>query len=613
MALKMSFFSSNYNGDALRKIEENSNKEFINRLDEGFELLELVFDEQGKVEDFVFLGVNPAYERLTGLKAANIIGKRKKVVAPAAEQRWYDYAIRAVEENKTLGYQYFNPEVNLYFETEFVPLPPNCIAVLFKDVTERKKAGEALIQAKNNLENIIQHAPIAFALFDKDGFLIEVNDAWDKQWQIPRDLVIKKYNVLQSEQVSTTGLIPAIKRVYAGETVRSSELEFDATLEPITRGYGRKRWLSITAYPIKSESGEVTVVVMTEDITRHKKAEKDLMKSEEKYRELYESFNEAFIVTDWEFNVISWNKAAEIVTTVPSKDALGKKVCDVLPEMLNVDVTPYFESLKEKKPARFMMNAVSRQTKKPSVFEISTYPSELGITIIVVDKTEIEESKRLSAIGATAGMVGHDIRNPLQAVLGETYLLKEELTAMPENQTKKEVTESLDTIEENVLYINKIVQDLQDFARPITPEITEANLTNVFANIFKNVKLPDAIRLSVNIKGLEMIRTDSMLLQRALTNLVLNAIQAMPNGGSLEIQGQLKDNKIFITVADTGVGIPEEAKSRLFTPMMTTKAKGQGFGLAVTKRLVEALKGTISFESEKGKGTKFNVELPSST
>ena len=80
---------------------------------------------------------------------------------------------------------------------------------------------------------------------------------------------------------------------------------------------------------------------------------------------MYESFDEAFIVTDWEFNVTNWNKAAERVTTVPAKDALGKKIYEVLPEMLTVDVTPYFESLKEKKPARFMMNVVSRQTKKP--------------------------------------------------------------------------------------------------------------------------------------------------------------------------------------------------------------------------------------------------------
>jgi signal transduction histidine kinase len=154
------------------------------------------------------------------------------------------------------------------------------------------------------------------------------------------------------------------------------------------------------------------------------------------------------------------------------------------------------------------------------------------------------------------------------------------------------------------------VQDLQDYSRPITPEYSEEKLSNVFANIFETINVPDTIMLSINISNSEKIRTDPLLLQRALSNLATNAIQAMPNGGNLEMNGQRKDNLLIITVTDTGVGIPEEVKPKLFTPMMTTKAKGQGFGLAVTKRLIEALKGSISFESEMGEGTKFIVTLP---
>lgn len=473
----MSFFSNVYPADVLRKIQE-SNTRFLNSIDAGFELLELVYDKQANVEDFVFLEVNPAYEKQTGLKAADIIGKRKKHFAPAAEQRWYDYAVQAVKTGKILSYQYFNPKVHVHYDTQFVPLPPDQIAVFFMDITERKKVEQALRE------------------------------------------------------------------------------------------------------------------------------------SEQKYRELYESVDEAFLVTDWELTVINWNKAAERVTTVPAKDALGKKIYEVLPEMQAIDFNPYFESLREKRPTRFMMNVVSRETKKPSVFEISTYPSDLGITIIVQDKTELEEAKRLSVIGATAGMVGHDIRNPLQAVMSETYLLEEELTAMPESKTKQDVKESIESIEKNVAYINKIVQDLQDFSRPIIPEYSEINLSDVIVNVFENINLPKSIKLAIKVHNLEKFRTDPMLLQRALTNLVNNAIQAMPNGGNLEIKCQREDNRAVITVLDTGVGIPEDVKSKLFMPMMTTKAKGQGFGLAVTKRLVEALKGAISFESEQGKGTKFKIDLP---
>ena len=99
-------------------------------------------------------------------------------------------------------------------------------------------------------------------------------------------------------------------------------------------------------------------------------------------------------------------------------------------------------------------------------------------------------------------------------------------------------------------------------------------------------------------------------MRRALTNLINNAIQAMPNGGKLDISGFRKKGEIWISVSDTGIGIPNEVKPNLFAPMVTTKAKGLGLGLAVVKRLIEALDGSITFESKKGKGTKFIIKLP---
>ena len=103
---------------------------------------------------------------------------------------------------------------------------------------------------------------------------------------------------------------------------------------------------------------------------------------------------------------------------------------------------------------------------------------------------------------------------------------------------------------------------------------------------------------------------DPSFLKRVLTNLITNAVQAMPNGGKLTLNAIRKGEKAFITVEDTGPGIPEEVRDKIFTPLFTTKSKGQGFGLAVVKKLTEASNGKVSFETELGKGTKFMIELP---
>jgi PAS domain S-box-containing protein len=337
---------------------------------------------------------------------------------------------------------------------------------------------------------------------------------------------------------------------------------------------------------------------------------KKIQEREQNYRELYDSFGEAFIATDWSLTVIHWNKAAERITTVKAKDALGKKIYDVLPEMLLVDITPYYDQLQEKKPTRFMMNTISRETCREAIFEISSYPSTLGIIVIVEDKTEEERTKRLSAIGQTAGMVGHDIRNPLQAIIGDLYLLSEEIKKLPQNESRQAMQESVESINQNTFYINKIVSDLQDYTRPIKPNLEEINVKAIIESAMVVANIPDKVNTEIIADKNLNLKTDFAYLRRVLTNLMINAVQAMPNGGKLRVSAERKESAVLISVEDTGIGIPEEFKAQIFTPLFTTKSKGQGFGLAVVKRLIEGLNGEITFESKDEKGTKFTIKLP---
>ena len=112
---------------------------------------------------------------------------------------------------------------------------------------------------------------------------------------------------------------------------------------------------------------------------------------------------------------------------------------------------------------------------------------------------------------------------------------------------------------------------------------------------------------------LSQIKADLQLLKRVLINLVTNSVQDMPDGGKLTLTGQVNpEGQVSITVQDTGVGIPDEIKNQIFTPLFTTKPRGQGFGLAVCKRVIDAHGGNISFESTAGKGAIFMIQFPGS-
>ena len=196
---------------------------------------------------------------------------------------------------------------------------------------------------------------------------------------------------------------------------------------------------------------------------------------------------------------------------------------------------------------------------------------------------QLQDSERLAAIGATAGMVGHDIRNPLQAITGDLYLVKTELEELSDNEQKKNAIESLDEIQNNIDYINKIVADLQDYARPLNPRAQETNIKSVLNEIILKNGIPKNIKVSVEVEDkAERIMADPDYLKRIVSNLTLNAVQAMPNGGELTIRAfsDKQTNDTLITVKDTGVGIPEDVKPKLFTPMMTTKAKGSRIRLS---------------------------------
>jgi signal transduction histidine kinase len=206
-------------------------------------------------------------------------------------------------------------------------------------------------------------------------------------------------------------------------------------------------------------------------------------------------------------------------------------------------------------------------------------------------------------------MIGHDLRNPLQGIAGIVYLAKKNFESR-KAADRKAGAALLDTIEEQVMYMDKIVSDLQDYAQPLAPQLTETNLPNLIRQTLSTIKIPETVKVSMKIEKLaNNAMIDSTLMMRTLTNLVINAIQAMPKRGKLTIRTRNRGDSIFLTVEDTGVGIPRKNLTKIFNPFFTTKAKGQGLGLAVCKRLVEAQGGTITVKSKPRKGSAITIKL----
>jgi len=342
---------------------------------------------------------------------------------------------------------------------------------------------------------------------------------------------------------------------------------------------------------------------------------KKLDEAVKKQAELIDLSPDAIIIKKPDDTVTFWNLGAEKLYGWTKAQAIGQKTRALFKTQSSILLGELEEQLKQKGK---WAGELIHETKLGRTVYVQSYWlakfDNLGkieeILESNVDITERKDAERLAAIGATAGMVGHDVRNPLQTIIGELYLAKKDLTSLPEGETKQNLTETLATIEDQVEYINKIVTDLQDFAKPLSPRKEEINLKTLLQNVLLTIDIPENVKVTQSIEEMPKFKTDTAYIKRILTNLFSNAVQAMPKGGKLTFTAFCKDEKIFLYVEDTGIGIPEEVRNKLFKPLFTTKARGQGFGLAVVKRLTEALNGKITFESEVGKGTRSIIEFP---
>jgi PAS domain S-box-containing protein len=263
-------------------------------------------------------------------------------------------------------------------------------------------------------------------------------------------------------------------------------------------------------------------------------------------------------------------------------------------------------------------NEYTIERKDGSTFPASVYAAPMrrgnrtvglrGIVIDISERKRMEDSllrsERLAAIGQTAAMVGHDLRNPLQGIAGAIHLLEQE------SLTAKERGEMLQLIQDNVEYSDAIVRDLSEYSAEIQLKLAETTPKSIAKDAIKAVKVPKNVTVQDLSEDHPPFRVDPDRMRRVFINLIENAIDTMPQGGTLTISSRQSNGNVEMTFSDTGSGMPDKVLENLWKPLQTTKAKGLGLGLAICKRIVDAHGGSISVKSEVGEGTTLTMQLP---
>jgi signal transduction histidine kinase len=224
-------------------------------------------------------------------------------------------------------------------------------------------------------------------------------------------------------------------------------------------------------------------------------------------------------------------------------------------------------------------------------------------------KGQLQTAERLTAINRVTSGVAHEVKNPLNAMLMHVELARIKLS-----KGDYEVTQQMEIIASEILRLDRVVKTFLDFTRPVEMKSREVQLDGFVSELVELAR-PQAqavgVTVSSDLHAAEgTIVGDSDLLKQAALNIVVNAIEAMPQGGELRFESSMGSEEAEIRISDSGGGIPDDKKDKIFQLYFTTKKKGSGIGLAMTFRIMQLHNGRIDFFSEPGKGTTFILRFP---
>lgn len=338
-----------------------------------------------------------------------------------------------------------------------------------------------------------------------------------------------------------------------------------------------------------------------------------------------ESMASGLVSTDANGRVVTVNSRARRLLGLGDADVAGRDIADVLtlePDLERVGVGPVVRGAKDMTETETTV-LVSGEPMPVALSASSLRDEEGGragtvvlfqdLTEVEALKEEVERARHLASLGRLAAGVAHEVRNPLSSLKGFAQLLRSKFR--PGSAEERYA----DIMIEEVERLDRVVQELLDFAKPVTPDRKPSSLNAIVEEALGLVS-DDAAFRKIDIgkrlaDGLPKALVDPFQIRQALLNIFLNGIEAMGGGGVLTIETALSSDPgapsfVTVDVADTGEGMAPNEIERLFEPFYTTKPRGTGLGLTIVARLVEQNGGQVAVSSEKGKGSTFTMRLP---
>jgi PAS domain S-box-containing protein len=311
--------------------------------------------------------------------------------------------------------------------------------------------------------------------------------------------------------------------------------------------------------------------------------------------------------------------AAEKFLGAPSGHFLGRRVTEIFPSGHPLRQALHIESDELSETASEIELETSQGTKRVgvSVQAIQEDGEKMGAMVTLRDldsiesiNTQLQVSERLAALGKITAGVAHEVKNPLNSMRLWLENLKESLPSDADANSHQAVQ----VLDKEIDRLDAVVKRFLDFTRPMQVKLEQTQLSQLLKEVLE-VARPQLQKANVEMKqslpaDVPEVFVDRDLLKQAVLNLVLNAVDAMPNGGQIRLELTRRGEMAEITVGDTGKGIAPENRQKIFQLFFTTRPGGSGIGLASTFRIVQLHNGSIDFTSEVGRGTTFRIELP---